>query len=72
MDIDEIERQVEAAIASVGEAIAGTEEMLANLAKDKASLDSKLEKRRTELDRNEKRLATLQARTREGARERWR
>lgn len=34
--------------------------MLDNVASDEANLEAKIEKRKSELDRNQKRLATLQ------------
>ena len=35
--------------------------MIENVASDEANLEAKIEKKRTELERNQKRLATLQS-----------
>ncbi|KAK3271438.1 hypothetical protein CYMTET_20211 [Cymbomonas tetramitiformis] len=60
MDMDEIEACVKEAMAEVSEGIRGVEQMLENLEKDEKNLDQKIEKRKSELERSEKRLSTLQ------------
>ena len=60
VDLDEIESQVQEQIASVRENVQGLERMLDDLKRDEESLESKIEKRRAELERSEKRLSALQ------------
>lgn len=48
-------------ISTVQENVQNIERMLGNLEKDEKSLEGKIEKRRNELERSEKRLATLQS-----------
>ena len=59
VDLDEIEAQVQEQIASVRDNVQGLERMLGDLRRDEESLESKIEKRRAELERAEKRLSAL-------------
>ncbi|XP_033820920.1 clusterin-associated protein 1 homolog [Periophthalmus magnuspinnatus] len=61
LEINEIEKALTAAIKEVLENVEKTKEMLGNLVSDMASLDAKIEKKRQELERNRKRLQTLQS-----------
>ena len=61
IDLEEIERAVQNSIQSVKENITNLDIQLDELEKDKTNLESKIEKRRTELERSEKRLSTLQS-----------
>jgi len=59
VDLDEIEAQVQEQIASVRDNVQGLERTLGDLRRDEESLESKIEKRRAELERAEKRLSAL-------------
>ncbi|QDZ21829.1 clusterin-associated protein 1 [Chloropicon primus] len=61
IDLEEIERAVQNSIQSVRENITNLDIQLDELEKDKSNLESKIEKRRAELERSEKRLSTLQS-----------
>ena len=61
IDLEEIERAVQHSIQSVKENITNLDIQLDEHEKDKTNLESKIEKRRTELERSEKRLSTLQS-----------
>ncbi|KFQ29079.1 Clusterin-associated protein 1, partial [Merops nubicus] len=61
LEINEAEKVVKAAIASVLEQVQKTKDMLNNVALDEASLEAKIEKRKLELERSQKRLQTLQS-----------
>ena len=61
IDLEEIERAVQNSIQSVKENITNLDIQLDELEKDKTNLESKIEKRRAELERSEKRLSTLQS-----------
>ena len=61
IDLEEIERAVQNSIQSVKENITNLDIQLDELEKDKSNLESKIEKRRAELERSEKRLSTLQS-----------
>jgi clusterin-associated protein 1 len=61
MDMDAIERAVRQAVQAVQENILGADRMLEGLRSDEAHLRTKIEKRRAELERSEKRLSTLQS-----------
>lgn len=54
-------REVHEQISTVQENVQNIERMLGNLEKDEKSLEGKIEKRRNELERSEKRLSTLQS-----------
>lgn len=60
-DPDHIERCISEAAAGVEEALRGCRSQIADLASAEVALDGKLERRRVELERAEKRLATLAA-----------
>ena len=61
IDLEEIERAVQHSVQSVKENITNLDIQLDELEKDKTNLESKIEKRRAELERSEKRLSTLQS-----------
>uniref|UniRef100_A0A8C6T1Q3 Clusterin associated protein 1 n=1 Tax=Neogobius melanostomus TaxID=47308 RepID=A0A8C6T1Q3_9GOBI len=61
LEINETEKALRAAIKEVLENVEKTKEMLGNVVSDEASLDAKIEKKKQELDRNRKRLQTLQS-----------
>ncbi|XP_014681342.1 PREDICTED: clusterin-associated protein 1-like, partial [Priapulus caudatus] len=60
LDINEVEKGLRGAIKNVQEDMEKTTDMLNNIASNEANLDAKIEKRKSELDRNMKRLQTLQ------------
>lgn len=59
MDVNDVEAWIRAATVKVQEEISKTKEMIENVASDEVNLDAKIEKKKTELERNQKRLATL-------------
>ncbi|XP_060777130.1 clusterin-associated protein 1 homolog [Neoarius graeffei] len=61
LEITEVERALRAAVKDTLENVQKTKEMLNNVASDEASLEAKLEKKKQELERNQKRLQTLQS-----------
>ncbi|GAQ92317.1 hypothetical protein KFL_009780010 [Klebsormidium nitens] len=61
MDMDAIERAVRQAVQAVQENILGADRMLEGLRTDEDHLRTKIDKRRAELERSEKRLSTLQS-----------
>lgn len=61
MDMDAIERAVRQAVQAVQENILGADRMLEGLRTDEEHLRTKIDKRRAELERSEKRLNTLQS-----------
>ncbi|NXX39505.1 CLUA1 protein, partial [Tricholaema leucomelas] len=61
LEINEAEKVVKIAIDSVLEQVQKTKDMLNNVALDEASLEAKIEKRKVELERSQKRLETLQS-----------
>ncbi|KFP91700.1 Clusterin-associated protein 1, partial [Apaloderma vittatum] len=61
LEINEAEKAMKTAIDCVLEEVQKTEDMLNNVALDEASLDAKIEKRKLELERTQKRLQTLQS-----------
>ncbi|KAM9848601.1 clusterin-associated protein 1 homolog [Aulostomus maculatus] len=61
LEINETEKALRAAIKEVLESVEKTKEMLSNLSSDGTSLDAKIEKKKQELERNRKRLQTLQS-----------
>uniref|UniRef100_H3D7N4 Clusterin associated protein 1 n=1 Tax=Tetraodon nigroviridis TaxID=99883 RepID=H3D7N4_TETNG len=60
-EINEIEKALKAAITEDLERLDKTKDMLAKLVSDEASLDGKTEKKKQELERNQKRLRTVQS-----------
>ncbi|XP_063077149.1 clusterin-associated protein 1 homolog [Engraulis encrasicolus] len=60
LEINDTEKALRAAIKDVVENVQRTKEQLNNVAADEQSLDAKIEKKRQELERNQKRLQTLQ------------
>ncbi|XP_069502969.1 clusterin-associated protein 1 isoform X2 [Ambystoma mexicanum] len=61
LEINETERVMRIAIKEVLEQVQKMKDMLNNVASDEANLEAKIEKRKLELERNQKRLQTLQS-----------
>ncbi|NWV08351.1 CLUA1 protein, partial [Ptilonorhynchus violaceus] len=61
LEINEAEKVVKISINSVLEQVQKTKDMLNNVALDEANLEAKIEKRKLELERSQKRLQTLQS-----------
>ncbi|XP_029857273.1 clusterin-associated protein 1 isoform X5 [Aquila chrysaetos chrysaetos] len=61
LEINEAEKMMKIAIDCVLEQVQKTKDMLNNVALDEASLEAKIEKRKLELERSQKRLQTLQS-----------
>ncbi|KAI7792916.1 clusterin-associated protein 1 homolog isoform X5 [Triplophysa rosa] len=61
LEIMETERAMRAAVKDVMESIQMTKDLLNNVSSDEASLDAKIEKKKQDLERNQKRLQTLQS-----------
>ncbi|RLV89523.1 hypothetical protein DV515_00014845 [Chloebia gouldiae] len=61
LEINEAEKVMKIAINSVLEEVQKTKDMLNNVALDEANLEAKIEKRKLELERSQKRLQTLQS-----------
>ncbi|NXO36410.1 CLUA1 protein, partial [Locustella ochotensis] len=61
LEINEAEKVMKIAISSVLEEVQKTKDMLNNVALDEANLETKIEKRKLELERSQKRLETLQS-----------
>lgn len=61
LELNEVETGLHASIQAVQQEIQKTLTMLDNVASDEANLEAKIEKRKTELERNNKRLQTLQS-----------
>lgn len=61
LEINDVETSLAASIKAVENEIRKTLQMLDNVASDEANLEAKIEKKRNELERNQKRLSTLQS-----------
>uniref|UniRef100_A0A9J7ZK32 Clusterin associated protein 1 n=1 Tax=Cyprinus carpio carpio TaxID=630221 RepID=A0A9J7ZK32_CYPCA len=61
LEITETERALRAAVKDVTESIQMTKDLLNNVSSDEASLEAKIEKKKQDLERNQKRLQTLQS-----------
>lgn len=61
LEINEIEKGLKGSIQSVDKEVKKTLHMLDNTASDEANLEAKISKRRTELERAQKRLKTLES-----------
>ncbi|XP_042720694.1 clusterin-associated protein 1 isoform X2 [Lagopus leucura] len=61
LEINEAEKMMKVAIECVLEEVQKTKDMLSNVALDEANLEAKIEKRKLELERSQKRLQTLQS-----------
>nr|XP_013032326.2 clusterin-associated protein 1 isoform X1 [Anser cygnoides] len=61
LEINEAEKMMKIAIDCVLEQVQKTKDMLNNVALDEANLEAKIEKRKLELERSQKRLQTLQS-----------
>ncbi|CAL8303822.1 unnamed protein product [Lota lota] len=61
LEINETEKALRAAIKEVLGSVEHSKEMLGNVASDEVSLEGKIEKKRQDLERNRKRLQTLQS-----------
>lgn len=61
LEVNETEKALKAAIKEVLESVEKTKDMLSNVVSDETSLDNKIEKKKQDLERNRKRLQTLQS-----------
>ncbi|XP_061081555.1 clusterin-associated protein 1 homolog isoform X2 [Conger conger] len=61
LEINETEKALRAAIKDVLENVQRTTDMLNNVSLDESSLEAKIDKKKQELERNQKRLQTLQS-----------
>ncbi|MED6257529.1 Clusterin-associated protein 1 [Ataeniobius toweri] len=61
LEINETEKALRAAIKDTLESVEKTKEMLSNVVSDETSLDAKIEKKKQDLERHQKRLQTLQS-----------
>ncbi|XP_054850991.1 clusterin-associated protein 1 [Eublepharis macularius] len=61
LEINEMEKMMRVAIKDILEQVQKTKDLLSNVAADEASLEAKIEKRKLELERSQKRLQTLQS-----------
>ncbi|XP_070764341.1 clusterin-associated protein 1 homolog [Enoplosus armatus] len=61
LEINETDKALRAAIKEVLESVEKTKDMLSNVVSDETSLDNKIEKKKQDLERNRKRLQTLQS-----------
>ncbi|XP_035502791.2 clusterin-associated protein 1 homolog isoform X2 [Scophthalmus maximus] len=61
LEVNETEKALRAATKEVLESVEKYKEMLINVVSDETSLDAKIEKKKQELERNRKRLQTLQS-----------
>ncbi|KTG39036.1 hypothetical protein cypCar_00042767 [Cyprinus carpio] len=61
LEITETESALRAAVKDVTEGIQMTKDLLNNVSSDEASLEAKIEKKKQDLERNQKRLQTLQS-----------
>ncbi|NWU90025.1 CLUA1 protein, partial [Upupa epops] len=61
LEINEAEKVMKVAIGCVLEQVQKTKDMLSNVALDEVTLEAKIEKRKLELERSQKRLQTLQS-----------
>uniref|UniRef100_A0A3Q2TDH5 Clusterin associated protein 1 n=1 Tax=Fundulus heteroclitus TaxID=8078 RepID=A0A3Q2TDH5_FUNHE len=61
LEINETEKALRAAIKDTLESVEKTKEMLNNVVSDESSLDAKIEKKKQDLERHQKRLQTLQS-----------
>lgn len=60
-EINEVEKGLSGSIRAVEAEIKKTLNQIDNVASDEANLEAKIEKKRNELERNQKRLVTLQS-----------
>ncbi|XP_028914390.1 clusterin-associated protein 1 isoform X1 [Ornithorhynchus anatinus] len=61
LEINEAEKVMKIAVKDILAQIQRTKDLLNNVASDEANLETKIEKRKSELERNQKRLQTLQS-----------
>ncbi|MGH0128106.1 UNVERIFIED_CONTAM: hypothetical protein FKN15_033206, partial [Acipenser sinensis] len=61
LEINETEKALRAAVKEALEHVRKTKDTLDNVASDEANLEAKIEKKKLELERNQKRLQTLQS-----------
>eukprot|EP00094_Tigriopus_californicus_P007649 TCALIF_07366-PA protein Name:"Similar to cluap1 Clusterin-associated protein 1 homolog (Danio rerio)" AED:0.16 eAED:0.16 QI:112/0/0.25/1/1/1/4/0/314 len=59
LEITDVEQALKASLKSVGEDIKATNHNIENVASNEANLEAKIEKKKVELERNQKRLMTL-------------
>jgi peptidoglycan hydrolase CwlO-like protein len=60
MELADVEKSVKSSVRAVDDEIKQTLQSLSNIAADEQTLDAKIEKKTTDLDRQQKRLAQLQ------------
>lgn len=61
LNVGEVERGMQASLQLLDAEIRKVHKNLENIAADEANLESKIERKRLDLERNQKRLATLQS-----------
>ncbi|KXJ26566.1 clusterin-associated protein 1 [Exaiptasia diaphana] len=61
LEVNELENGIKKSIVQVKDEIGKTTQMLNNIASDEANLETKIEKKKQELERNEKRLRSLES-----------
>ncbi|KAK3705197.1 hypothetical protein QZH41_013991 [Actinostola sp. cb2023] len=61
LEVNELENGIKKSIVQVKEDISKTTQMLNNIASDEANLETKIEKKKQELERNQKRLTSLES-----------
>ena len=61
LELDELESGISSGIVNVKDDIKKTSHMLENIASDEANLEAKIEKKKAELERNQKRLKSLES-----------
>ena len=59
IELNDVESSVSKASVFIKEEIEKNKKLISNVATDEANLDAKIEKKKTDLDRSQKRLATL-------------
>ena len=59
IELNDVESSVAKASVFIKEEIEKNKKLISNVATDEANLDAKIEKKKTDLDRSQKRLATL-------------
>ena len=59
IELNDVESSVSKASVFIREEIEKNKKLISNVATDEANLDAKIEKKKTDLDRSQKRLATL-------------
>lgn len=60
LDLVDVEKQIRGSIEGVNESIASMGRLIGELEQDEKSLETKIDKKKADLARNEKRLAQMQ------------